>query len=160
VFFKSYLSQFQIRLLTQKLHLNGEKDLEVPANEFVRFALIASECPGLFFPCSRFIDDIWHICILETAEYRDFCTRIKAGFFLDHSGVTFDDHAVNRSADSLISEDVSILVSYVHNFGCFTNESIFYWPIAERLAFLDENGLIGLNRQLTNISKSKGQFKV
>lgn len=101
--------------------------------EFEKFFRLALLSEGSFLPTTRHVDEIWHACILETLEYATLCESVAPGKFLHHSGITYCDYAKDKSAEDLLSEDLSWLASYVANFGGYTLETVEFWPFASHM---------------------------
>lgn len=106
--------------------------------EFEKFFALAIQNEGTFLPTTLMIDEVWHECIIETREYAELCESVSPGKFLHHSGIRYDDYALQKSNDDLLSEDLSWLASYCMSFGGFTDATIRYWPFANHL--LEKNG--------------------
>src|SRR5262249_26775048 len=71
------------------------EELHARIEETLRFLYLSSECVG-DIPVTREIDDIWHLLILQTAEYETLCSRLPGGKFIHHSSnhflAYFDDN--------------------------------------------------------------------
>jgi hypothetical protein len=86
-------------------------------------------------PVSKEIDEVWHYWILETVEYQKLCAKLHGGAFRHHSSNDyaeyFDENAKSRRID--LEFGVSILSSYVNNYGPFEPGRIKYWPLATKI---------------------------
>ena len=123
--------------------------------EFIKFAIIASNMPRIFFPCSPSVDKIWHLFILETRPYRRFCNQISSGWFLHHSSIPFRDYSINLSQEDLLNEDLSVLCSYIALFGDFQESIVGLWPVAKYLIDKKDMSVKQLNEFLREtISRS------
>lgn len=107
-----------------------ESEFEVALGEFEKYFQLAMLSEGSFLPTSKLIDEVWHQCIIETADYKQMCERVAPGKFLHHTGITFDSYAGDRSTEELVNEDLSWLASYCESFGGFTDSAVQHWPIA------------------------------
>ncbi len=109
-------------------------EIEARIEEMLKYLNMAIRCNG-DIPVSKEIDDVWHYWILETAEYERLCAKLDGGTFLHHSSNDYaafvDADIKNRRIDRTLG--VSILSSYVLNYGPFMPERVRYWPLAERL---------------------------
>jgi len=90
-------------------------EIEARIEEMLKYLNMAIHCNG-DIPVSKEIDDVWHYWILETAD--DYAAFVDADI-------------KNRRIDRPLG--VSILSSYVLNYGPFMPERVRYWPLAERL---------------------------
>lgn len=131
-------------------HWDGRKR-RVALEEFLKFSVIASHMGNIFIPCVGEIDDIWHKFILETREYARLCEKIRPGNFLHHSGVTFDDYCSMKDGTRIVEEDLTVLASYVENFGPFTPETIDFWHFAKDLMRRHGCGLEDFNTMLRSL---------
>jgi len=122
-----------------RVHLNrkfvhvSDDERQVAIVEFERFAKLAIAGERFFFPCSQLVDDIWHAAITETRDYAEFCESIGPGRFLHHTGIKHDVYAVGRSIQEQDDEDLSVLASYIENFGNFCAEGVKHWLAAQNL---------------------------
>lgn len=55
--------------------------------EFKRFLKLVLRETGPLAMINRHVDEVWHLFILFTPQYRSFCKRIM-GFFVDHQPLT------------------------------------------------------------------------
>jgi len=119
--------------------------------EFLKFLIIACHSDGIFLPCSREIDTVWHTFIIETREYRELCNRIKPGRFLDHRGIEFKDYIVGKSKEEIVEESLSVLASYKKNFGDFSQSAVKHWAVAEYIVGEFKLDVAGLNSFLSEL---------
>lgn len=107
-----------LKKINQKFSSIPAVDLAIGCRELARYLLLCAHAPAtVFFPGSLLIDEIWHVCIAETEEYRALCERLRPGCFVDHNGITFDDYRLEKDPQAILQEQLSTLVSYVANFG-------------------------------------------
>jgi len=118
----------------RKLALLANEEITARIEELLKYLNIAVHCNG-DIPVSREIYDVWHYWILETAEYERLCRKMYSGGFLHHSSRDYaayaDPDAKNRRVD--LTFGVSILSSYVLNYGPFVPDRVKYWPLAVQL---------------------------
>lgn len=88
----------------------------------------------MFFPGDRLMDDLWHALIIETADYRLLCHKLKNGNFIDHSELKYNDYTRTKGAHELHEEQFSWLASYIANFGDISEESYQHLLLAQSLA--------------------------
>ncbi len=79
-------------------------------------------------------DDLWHLLILQTAEYERLCRRLPGGKFIHHCSNKFLAYfgEAGRREDSLRNE-VRMHALYVQNFGKFDHDRVRYWRLAAYL---------------------------
>jgi hypothetical protein len=147
---KSLISDyFNVDFLTKlrkKFSNVDDQTLFVEVRETIRFLYLASYAQGgIFFPGNKNIDDIWHALIIETKMYRDFCSNLKLGSFVDHSGITYDDYSADRTTDELWEERMSWVASYVNAFGEITMDTFNCLPLFQDIAKRMKADLTGLN---------------
>lgn len=110
------------------------ESLQILVRETLRFLYIATFSPGnLFFPGNQDMDQVWHELIVDTRGYRLLCNELKAGSFIDHWGVSYDDYSENKTAEELHEERLSWIASYVHNFGPMEQAAYEITPLAQSL---------------------------
>jgi hypothetical protein len=138
------LSNQQLRdaFLSPQMQCYFEKKLpDVPPaevgiriEEALKFLNIATYCHGNI-PVSKEIDEIWHLWILETREYAKLCSQLQGRQYLHHSSNVFAACAEGDGAvpENDLDEEVSMLATYVLNYGPFEEERIEYWPFAAHL---------------------------
>lgn len=156
----SLIDHNAVSKVLSKFEKINEESIYLGLREVIRYLFLASYKEGtLFFPGSPFLDELWHALIVETAEYRSLCNKLKPGNFVDHSGVSFQDYTSGLSADEVRSEQLSWLVAYVNNFGQIDESAYDVLPVAKSLAEAMGSGslqeLNSLGKSLTSL-KSKG----
>lgn len=130
----AYLSPQMQFYFERKLAPLPAYQVQVRIEEALKFLNMAYDCNG-DIPVSKEIDDVWHLWILETAEYDLLCSRLPHGAFLHHSSNDYalytDPGAKQRKIAR--SQGVAILASYVMNYGPFASDRVKYWPFAARM---------------------------
>lgn len=108
---------------------SGQVDVRI--EELLKYLNMAVHCIGEL-AVSREIDEVWHHWILETAEYANLCAKLHGRIFLHHSSYDYEEYIdrdkANRRID--LKFDLSILSSYVLNYGPFEESRLKYWPFA------------------------------
>lgn len=113
----------------------SELTFNVALIETIKFLYLSSYSPStLFFPGDQLIDDLWHSLIVETADYRLLCDRLRSGSFIDHSGIKYEDYIKTKTAVELHEEQISWLTSYIANFGDISEEAYEHLLLAQTLA--------------------------
>lgn len=151
------LTPFLRKYLRDKFSHLGADEIEVALGEFERFVTIALHSPGIFLPCSQLIDDIWHAAILETRDYAEFCDHIKPGSYLHHSGIELSDYMTGRNPDDHDSQGLSVLATYVENFGPFRIEAVKYWIVAREIMAQHGWTIDELNAFLQSLGSRAGE---
>ena len=140
-----YLSNSIQSYLIEKLSPQDKQKTLIQAEECLRFLYLSSLTQGSI-PVTKTIDDIWHLLILQTKEYSELCQSLPGKKLIHHtSDIYLKYFSLNSSSaenektkeyeeNELESQrQLEWLVSYVFNFGDFTNESISYWSFATAL---------------------------
>ncbi len=154
--------QLREEFLSPQMHFYFERklaplpseDVVVQIEELLKYLNMAVHCNG-DIPVSKDIDEVWHLWILQTQQYEELCARLSGGVFLHHSSNDYalftDPGAKDRKIDRTIG--ISILASYVMNYGPFEADRLKYWPLAAKLA--ESLGDVGrLNALLQSESQS------
>jgi hypothetical protein len=124
-------------------------EIDARVEEVLKYLNMAIFFEG-YLPVSKEIDDVWHYWILETAEYADLCSKLQGRVFFHHTSAAYisyvNPEVYKRPID--LGLGITILSSYVLNYGPFRPDRVKHWPLAvtlmERLGWdLDE-----LNRRL------------
>ena len=130
----AFLSPQMKHYFDRKLAPLSSCEVDIRIEEVLKYLNMAHHCRG-DIPVSKEIDDVWHYWILETQEYETLCGKLHGGTFLHHMSndyaMYFDKDAKNQKID--LRRGISILSSYVMNYGPFEADRIRYWPLVERL---------------------------
>lgn len=126
--------------------------------EFLKFCLI---CPSDIpekrgsIPFTNEIDEIWHLWILQTKQYQELMNSLPQKSFIHHSATAYDHiEKTIESQKEQINLWVSYLVSYVHNFGDFTEDTMRFWHIATNLCAQFDNDIKKLNHFLHEMANN------
>jgi hypothetical protein len=119
--------------LRAKLPDLSQPELDARIEETLRFLYLSSECVG-DIPVTREIDDVWHLLILQTAEYERLCRRLPGGTFIHHCSKQFLAYfGESGSPEDGLRNEVRMLALYVRNFGPFDRARVRYWRLAASL---------------------------
>jgi hypothetical protein len=136
----------------RKLAPLPSNEVGIRIEEALKYLNMAVHCSGEI-PVSREIDDVWHYWIIETVEYERLCLKLHGGTFRHHSSADYSDYVNDnvKSSDTQLPRGVSILGSYVLNYGPFEQERVRYWPLAESLMKRLAWSVDQLNRWLASV---------
>jgi len=123
----------QIDATVKKKYGWNAEELDAATLEFLRFLSLALSAPPAFIPVSEEIDEIWHVCILQTQEYSELCNKISPENFLHHKSERYETYADGIATEHLIEESVSWTINYIDRFGDFTPSSVKYWLFPNHL---------------------------
>jgi hypothetical protein len=96
------------------------------AEEYRKYLTLCIEYPEIPVVPSNFVDDFWHLHILDTEKYQEDCEEFL-GFFLHHFpyfGMRGAEDAANLTAAWLRTRAL-----YEERFGTIPEQ---YWPISNR----------------------------
>lgn len=131
-------------------------EIDARIQELLKYLNMAIFFEG-YLPVSKEVDDAWHYWILETAEYEQLCEKLQGRVFFHHSSAAYisyvNPEVYRRPID--LGLGITILSSYVLNYGPFQADRVNHWPLAvilmRRLGWtLDE-----LNRHLESTLASR-----
>lgn len=123
-----------LKKLFSKFSDHGPEDISCALEEVIRYLQLSAASPSsIFFPGDKLTDDLWHALIVETAEYRELCDKIRPGCFIDHSGMIYEDYLLRKSPAEQHEEQMSWLVSYVGNFGHISADAFRHLKLAQSL---------------------------
>jgi hypothetical protein len=132
----------------EKLPRVSRHELTAQIEECLKFLFISRFCPGNI-PVTQAIDDVWHLWILETREYCRLCSSLAGGDYIHHSSNIFARYAGDTPRENTLEDDVSVLGTYVLNFGPFQVDRVPYWRMAAYLVTHGGMTLGDLNAWLT-----------
>lgn len=150
-----YLTITMERYFYAKLKNESQDTIRLKLGELLKFLSLCSNVYG-DIPVSAEIDELWHLWILQTQQYRELIRKLPTKKFIHHSSNDYKDEQRIQllSAEDELSNQISYLASYVDNFGDFTESTIMFWPITEVvMSYMDLN-IEGLNDYLRSLSAS------
>jgi len=130
------------------------EELTLRLSELLKF-LSLSHHAIVDIPVSSEIDELWHLWILETKQYHVLCEKLPSGKYLHHLSKDFPHEGQEMDALRRSNLQLSLLVSYVHNFGSFTEKSLPYWPIAYNMYRCMDQNLEALNTYLIDLKSQQ-----
>ncbi|OJW54597.1 MAG: hypothetical protein BGO67_02740 [Alphaproteobacteria bacterium 41-28] len=126
---------FQRNLLGQPV-----EQIRIKLKELLKFLLLLPYSKGII-AISNEIDDLWHLWILQTRQYKKLMDKLPTKKFIHHSATEYIEKcekilALDKKKE--VNRQISFLVSYINNFGPFTESTVKYWPMA--LQIFDQLG--------------------
>lgn len=112
---------------------SGQVDARI--EELLKYLNMAVHSHG-GIPFSDEIDDVWHYWIMQTKEYMLLCQKLDGGKFIHHSSNDYEEYADRQLKERPldVTRAVSLLRSYVINYGPFAADRIRYWPVARQVS--------------------------
>ena len=130
----NFLTPAMKHYFDRKLAPLPSAEVDARIEELLKYLNMATHCHG-GIPFSEEIDDVWHYWILQTKEYKSLCEKLDGSKFIHHSSNDYeeyvDPHFRERPLD--VTRAVSVLRSYVMNYGPFAPDRIRYWPVAQQV---------------------------
>lgn len=88
---------------------------------------------GTFLPVEQEIDEVWHYLILQTREYREFCTRLPGGFFIEHRSISYTEYAEEAPRERTATEALRWIPLYQAAFGPYDEDALPHWTMVRFL---------------------------
>lgn len=129
------------------------EELRLQLGELLKF-LNLSHHAVVDIPVSEEIDNLWHLWILETKQYHALCEKLPSGKYLHHLSIDYPHEGQEIDELKRSNLQLSFLVSYVHNFGPFTSETLPFWPIAYNMFRCMDQNLEALNSYLIELKST------
>lgn len=131
----TFVSPAMKHYFDRKLAPLDSAEVDIRIEELLKYLNLAQYSQG-GIPFSIEIDDVWHLWILQTKEYRGLCQKLQGGKFIHHSSNDYDDFLDPdvRSRPIDLLRAVGLLASYVLNYGPFEPRRAAHWPVVLRLA--------------------------
>jgi hypothetical protein len=103
----------------------SQKKRRAGVSEFFKFMEIATtRDKTTFIPLTKDGDDIWHLFILQTREYKTLCDKIMPNSFLDHESESYDSYSFEMTNDEANREDLFWLGKYYMKFSPFNEDTL------------------------------------
>jgi hypothetical protein len=159
---EKYLSKSLLCYLIEKSRPQHEEETTKQIEECLRFLYLSHFTKGAI-PVSQFVDNIWHLLILQTQEYFRLCESLPAKKYIHHSSNVYIKAEEQFSNQISFTEtpaeeakrQLEWLVSYIENFGELNIESLQYWSFANALCLKFNLTLESFNLQLRSLSSNK-----
>jgi len=105
--------------------------------ECLRYLYLVSahqdQLAGTFLPVEQEIDEVWHYLILQTREYREFCTRLPGGFFIEHRSISYTEYADEAPRERTAAEALRWIPLYQAAFGPYDEGALPHWTMVRFL---------------------------
>jgi len=115
----------------KKLAPLSSDEVDVRIEEALKFLNMAVHCRG-GIPVNEEIDEVWHYWILETLEYQKLCSKLTGQRMIHHTANDYIEYTDKELEALRVSSahGVTILLSYVKNYGPFEPDRAKYWRFA------------------------------
>jgi hypothetical protein len=149
---QTYLTPEMENYFYQKLKHENKEHIKIKLAELLKFLVMSHNTFG-DIPFSGEIDDLWHLWILQTVQYNELMNKLPGNKFIHHCSNDYinPNMQLNVSEKENLNNQISYLVSYVINFGKFTDKTQSFWPTVEILMDSLEMNLDELNQYLLNL---------
>ncbi|HEV8052091.1 MAG TPA: hypothetical protein VGP47_06335 [Parachlamydiaceae bacterium] len=148
---KKYLPLKMEKFFYKKLSSEKQERVKLKIVEFLKYIVLSQYTAGPI-PFSKEIDEIWHIWILQTRQYQELMELLPIDKFCHHCSNAYYDEGENEiEVEKEINRKVSFLMSYVHNFGEFKEETLRFWPMAFDLYHLHGNCLTAMHHYIRSL---------
>lgn len=147
-----------IEYLVEKSAPRSREETLLLAEECSKYLSLSHFRPGEI-PVSKEVDEIWHLLILETRPYKELCEKLPGKIFKHHCSAVYQ--RLSSSNDEKLSNDTEAsrqlewLLSYVQNFGDFTEEALPCWPYALKIMKKLNLNLSDFNQNLKTLLQKK-----
>lgn len=157
---QKYLCESMVSYLVEKSPQQTKEETIQQTEECLRFLYLSHFTRG-GIPVSQKVDNIWHLLILETQDYLALCEKLPAKSFIHHRSdalTQFKKKFQEETSEILeppaqeAKRHLEWLVSYVKNFGPFTEKNIQHWSFAQALRLKFQFNLEQFNQQLQALS--------
>jgi hypothetical protein len=145
----AFLSPRMKYYFDKKLAPLSSHEVDIRIEEALKFLNLPAHVGG-GIPVTSEIDEVWHYWILETREYQKLCSKIIDGRMIHHSSKEYLEYGQKEmnAADINLADGISILCSYVKNYGPFEPDRVNYWHFASVIMTLKNWNLDQLNNWL------------
>lgn len=130
----TFLSPAMKYYFDRKMAPLSSDEVNMRIEELLKYLNMATHSHG-GIPFSPDIDDVWHYWIMQTKDYKLLCEKLDGGKFIHHTSNEYEEYfdrgVKQRPVD--VQRAVSLLRSYVLNYGPFEQDRIRFWPAAEQV---------------------------
>lgn len=152
---KEFVTPFIEQYFYKKLKNEPQDYIKLKLCELLKYLSLSYNTYGNI-PFNDEIDEVWHFWILQTIQYQELMDRLPVKKFIHHSSNDYDDgKQINDIAEEEANRQFSFLVSYVQNFGNFTEETAKFWPMVNKLLTIMDLDLVGLNQYLHETARKQ-----
>jgi len=117
-------------------------NLEIGIEELYKFLYLRSKGDGSFISVVPEMDELWHSSILQTREYFSLCETLPSGEYIHHMTILYEDNFKTKlQKRDYYLNCVLEIVSYIEEFGKFTQSSALFWGLPK---YLLENEIMSL----------------
>ncbi|MBV7491156.1 hypothetical protein [Pseudomonas sp. PDM30] len=95
---------FKVTTKYQSAHKASSEQVSQVLCELKKWLALCAANPGKKYHIGSHVDDMWHVFILFTKDYSDFCDKC-IGFFLHHEpNISEETTPINENNDELFSD--------------------------------------------------------
>ncbi len=150
---ENYLDSKMEGYFYNKLPLLPKEKVKTRIKELLKYLILGGHTSG-DIPFNQDIDDVWHLWIMQTIQYKELMNQLPHKKFIHHCSNSYiDPHKPQDSEEVKIQKQISYLASYVYNFGPITEDVVDYYPFAFLLMSMKNMNLDSLNKFLLELSK-------
>ena len=147
----NYLTKEMAQYFNRKLYPESEELVTRKVCELLKYLVLAHYIDGPI-PFSNELDEVWHLWILQTAEYHVLCQALPGNKFIHHSSNDYQHSDIQKyDGQQTLNKALSFAVSYQYNFGEFTEQTIRYWPITLAIMESESVDINGLAQYLKEL---------
>ena len=143
--FDQYLDDKMANYFYKKMPNESQEKIRIKIAEVLKYFVLGRKGN---IPFSAELDDVWHLWILQTKQYAELMELLPHKRFIHHSSNEYYKNQVDEI------EEINNQVSYVLNFGPFTEEVVCFYPFAMHLMEGKKINLAELNNYLKELSQS------
>lgn len=146
---KNYLTHEMEMYFYKKFKNEPQEYVKLKICELLKFLALSHHTAGNI-PFNDEIDEVWHLWILQTVQYRELMDKLPGKKFINHCS---NDYPAKHDQDDEVelNNQISFLVSYLSNFGNFTPDTVLFWPFLNVLMKAFSLDLDQLNTHLLSI---------
>jgi hypothetical protein len=154
ILIETYIDQKLIGYLIRKCSNLSHEDVVLRTCEVLKYLYFGKYGLGPI-PFNQDLDDIWHLLILQTKQYREITEKMPHKRFINHSSTEYDlpkplDDVQRRQE---LNRQISYLVSYIKNFGPISESAIQFYPVGFALFKRSGEDIIKVNEYLVSLSE-------
>ena len=153
ILIENYLTPEMEKYFYKKFNYQNIEYIKIEICELLKFLTMCHNIYG-DIPFNDEIDEVWHLWILQTLQYRELMDKLPGKIFINHCSNDYEDERKEQESEEVkINKQISYLVSYVYNFGDFTLQTAQFWPMVDILMQNMSLNLSDLNKYLRSLGE-------